>query len=204
LDNYPEMPAPDRTLAPEINNRLIHDELNYNVDILAEEHRKLMSTMSVEQRRVYDTIMNRVDDKKPGLFFLYGYGGTGKTYIWRSLAAAIRSRGEIVIAVASSGIAALLIAGGRTAHSRFNIPIIIHESSSCTITQDSDLATLIARAKLIIWDEAPMLHKHCFEAVDRAFRDILRTYNNGRLDIPFGGKVVVLGGDFRQILPVIP
>jgi len=132
-----------------------------------------------------------------GLFFLYGYGGTGKTYIWRSLAAAIRSRGETVIAVASSGIAALLIPGGRTAHSRFNIPIIIHESSSCTITPDSDLATLIARAKLIIWDEAPMLHKHCFEAVDRAFRDVLRAYNDGRLDIPFGGKVVVLGGDFR-------
>jgi len=70
LDDYPEMPALDRTLAPEINNRLIHDELNYNVDVLAEEHRRLMSTMSVEQRKVYDTIMNRVDDRKPWSFFL--------------------------------------------------------------------------------------------------------------------------------------
>ncbi|KEH19891.1 PIF1-like helicase [Medicago truncatula] len=115
--------------------------------------------MTVEQKQVYDTIMNRVDDKKPGLFFLYGYGGTGKTYIWRSLVETIRSRGEIVIVVASSGIAALLIPGGRTAHSRFNIPIVIHESLSCTITQDSDLATLIARAKLIICDEATI---QCF------------------------------------------
>jgi len=141
--------------------------------------------------------MERIDAKLPRFFFLYDYGGTGKTYLWRSLAAAIRSRGEIVIVVASSGIAALLIPGGRTAHYRFHIPLIIHEASSCNITSDSDLATLIARAKLIIWDEAPMLHKHCFESVDRAFRDILRSYNNGRLDIPFGGKVVVLGGDFR-------
>jgi ATP-dependent DNA helicase PIF1 len=49
-----------------------------------------------------------------------------------------------------------------------------------------------------------MMHKHCFEALDRSLRDILRNHNNGRTDIPFGGKVVVLGGDFRQILPVMP
>jgi ATP-dependent DNA helicase PIF1 len=49
-----------------------------------------------------------------------------------------------------------------------------------------------------------MMHKHCFEAVDRTLRDIMLEPNNGRNDIPFGGKVVVLGGDFRQILPVIP
>jgi len=204
IENYPEMPQPDRSLVPEITNRLIHDELHYNRPVLEEEHRKLMSTMTSEQRNVYDTIMKRVSEKKPGLFFLYGYGGTGKTYLWRSMASALRSKGEIVITVASSGIAALLIPGGRTAHSRFGIPIEIHETSSCNICPNSDLGQLIVRAKLIIWDEAPMLHKHCFESVDRAFRDVLRSSNNGNTDIPFGGKVVVLGGDFRQILPVIP
>ena len=49
-----------------------------------------------------------------------------------------------------------------------------------------------------------MMHKHCFEAVDRTLRDVLKDHNNGRTDLPFGGKVVVLGGDFRQILPVVP
>ncbi|MCI09934.1 ATP-dependent DNA helicase PIF1, partial [Trifolium medium] len=67
------------------------------------------------------------------------------------------------------------------------------------IGSNEPLAHLIRRAKLIIWDEAPMMHKHCFEAVDRTLRDIM---NEKRY--PFGGKVVVLGGDFRQILPVIP
>jgi ATP-dependent DNA helicase PIF1 len=109
------------------------------------------------------------------------------------LASALRTRGEIMIVVASSGIAALLIPEGRTAYSRFNIPLTIDEASSCNITSYSDLAALIVRAKLIIWDEGPMLHNHCFKSLDRAFRDVLRSYNNGRLDIPFGGKVVVLG-----------
>jgi len=109
-----------------------------------------------------------------------------------------------VLAVASSSIATLLIPGGRRAHSRFCIPIIVDEISTCGIHPKSPLAELIVKAKLIIWDEASMMHKHCFEALDRSLRDIMRTQNNGNTDIPFGGKVVVLGGDFRQILPVIP
>jgi thymidylate kinase len=52
-------------------------------------------------------------------FFIDGYGGTGKTFIWRAISAAIRSRGEIVLTIASNGIAALLIPGGRTAHYLF-------------------------------------------------------------------------------------
>lgn len=42
-----------------------------------------------------------------------------------------------------------------------------------------------------------MTHKHCFEAVDRTFRDILRNVDPNNENRPFGGKVVVLGGDFR-------
>jgi len=120
------------------------------------------------------------------------------------MCAALRSQGEIVLAVASSGIDALLIPGGRTAHSRFCIPFNVDECSTCTIEPDSHLAILIAKAKLIIWDEAPMMRKHCFEAVDRSFRDILKAVNARNKHIPFSGKVLVFGGDFRQILPVIP
>ena len=60
------------------------------------------------------------------------------------------------------------------------------------------------RAKLIIWDEAPIVHKHCLEAVDLSLRDLMRVYNELSMEMPFGGKTVVLGGDFRQILPVVP
>ena len=204
LSDFPPMPQADRSLVLDKQNILIHEETNYNQQVLGEEHLRLMSTMTAEQRGVYDTIMTRVDSSKPGLFFLYGYGGTGKTFIWRAMSAALRSRGDIVLAVASSGIASLLIPGGRTAHSRFGIPLQVHETSSCGIKPNTPLAALILRAKIIIWDEAPMLHSHCFEAVDRGFRDVLKIVDKRNKDIPFGGKVVVFGGDFRQILPVIP
>ncbi|KAK9174941.1 hypothetical protein WN944_026945 [Citrus x changshan-huyou] len=60
------------------------------------------------------------------------------------------------------------------------------------------------KTSLIIWDEAPMAHKFCFEALDKTLRDILRTrYENSSIK-PFGGLTIVCGGDFRQILPVVP
>jgi hypothetical protein len=45
---------------------------------------------------------------------------------------------------------------------------------------------------LIIWDEALMTNKQCFEALDRSLRDILSEIDNKLSDKPFGGKVVVL------------
>jgi len=49
----------------------------------------------------------------------------------------------------------------------------------------------------VVWDEAPMQHRHIMEAVDCSFRDVCDT------DKPFGGHTIVFGGDFQQTLPVI-
>ncbi|KAL7132194.1 hypothetical protein ABFS83_12G055800 [Erythranthe nasuta] len=204
LADFPTMPFPNMSLLPQVENRLIYDELNYDRSALAAEHLELLSSLNDEQRIVYDKIMVRVNERRGGLFFLYGYGGTGKTYIWRTLSAALRSKGEIVLTVASSGIASLLIPGGRTAHSRFAIPFNVHEESTCNIACESSLAELITKAKLIIWDEAPMIHKHCFEAVHQSLKDILSQSDPENENKPFGGKTVIFGGDFRQILPVVP
>ncbi|XP_076907331.1 uncharacterized protein LOC143563738 [Bidens hawaiensis] len=147
--------------------------------------------------------MNAVEANKGGVFFLYGYGGTGKAFLWKTLSVAIRSKGQIVLNVASSGIASLLLSGGRTAHSRFHIPINLNEDSTCSIKPGSDDAHLLKETKLIIWDEAPMIHKHAFEALDRTMTDVLTPNTSINSGIPFGGKVIVFGGDFRQVLPVI-
>ena len=48
-----------------------------------------------------------------------------------------------------------------------------------------------------------MSHRNCFEALDRSLRDILQLEDPQSVEKPFGGKVVVVGGDFRQILPVV-
>ncbi|XP_019179179.1 PREDICTED: uncharacterized protein LOC109174395 [Ipomoea nil] len=122
----------------------------------------------------------------------------------RTLSSKIRSRGDIVLNVASSGITSLLLPGGRTTHSRFAVPLSVNEDSTCNILQGIGLCKLIIKCKLIIWDEAPMTHKYSFEALDKTMRGILRFTVPSSDQKIFGGKKVVLGDDFRQILPVIP
>ncbi|XP_031108664.1 uncharacterized protein LOC116013152 [Ipomoea triloba] len=204
LKDYPHMPLPNYDDVVRCDNRLLWDELDYDRDALLKDSQTMERQLTDEQKVVYETVVNDVDHQKGGLYFVYGYGGTGKTFVWRALSAKIRSRGDIVINVASSGIASLLLPGGRTTHSRFAIPIAVTEDSTCNITQGSSLAELIIQCKLIIWDEAPMMHKHCFEALDRTLRDLFRFTDQNAGNRTFGGKTVVLGGDFRQILLVIP
>ncbi|KAA0043561.1 ATP-dependent DNA helicase PIF1-like [Cucumis melo var. makuwa] len=104
----------------------------------------------------------------------------------------------IVLEIATSEVAASILLSGRTTHSRFNIPLEASETSMCNISKQSAEAKLIRKAKLIIWDEAPMTEKYIIESVDRTLRDIMDCPH------PFGGKVIVFGGDFRQVLPVLP
>nr|XP_043616290.1 ATP-dependent DNA helicase pif1-like [Erigeron canadensis] len=199
LKNFGSMPLPTNTdLFEGSTNRLMQDKLSYSKSTMTAEHNRLCTSLTAEQKQVYNTILSSVAANSGGVYFLYGYGGTGKTFVWKTLSAALRSKRKIVLNVASSGIASLLLNDGRTTHSRFSIPININEDSVCHILPDSWLAELVKETSLIIWDEAPMIHRHSFESLDRTFRDILKT------EMPFGGKVIVFGGDFRQILPVVP
>ncbi|KAL8512339.1 hypothetical protein ACS0TY_018715 [Phlomoides rotata] len=105
-------------------------------------------------------------------FSLSGYGGTDKTFLWKTLSAKLRCEGKIVINVASSGTSSLLLPGGRTTHSRFSIPINYNEDSTCNIRQGSQLDELLPRYALIIWDEVPMVNRNCIEAFDTSLKDI--------------------------------
>ncbi|RZB69477.1 hypothetical protein D0Y65_039007, partial [Glycine soja] len=203
LKDYPSMPYPENAnLLTHADNNLILFELNFNNEELRSKFLNLFSQMTDQQAKIYNQIIQAVNKNEGGMFLLYGYGGTGKTFIWKTLAASLRADNKIVIMVASSGIASLLLPGGKTAHSKLKILVPIFEDSTCNIHQGTQLAELLNEASLIIWDEAPTAHKFCFEALDRSLRDVIKAKSSP--DKIFGGKVMVFGGDFRQILPVIP
>ncbi|XP_019157772.1 PREDICTED: uncharacterized protein LOC109154434 [Ipomoea nil] len=116
------------------------------------EHETLVTQLTNEHKNVYEFVMNDIDSKGCELFFVYGYGGIDKTFVWRMLSSKIWSRCDIVLNVASSGITSLLLPGGKTTHSRFAIPLSLNEDSTCNTSQGNDLAELIIRSKLIIWE----------------------------------------------------
>ncbi|XP_076934857.1 uncharacterized protein LOC143601293 [Bidens hawaiensis] len=202
LRRHQQMPFPDIETISRATNSLMVEELSYDTETMNNEFNHLFDSLTDEQRGVYNEIMNALVDKKGGVFFVYGYGGTGKTYLWKTLSTSISAKGDVVLNVASSGIASLLLEGGRTAHSRFLIPINLTEDSICPVKGNTDVYELLRQTSLIIWDEAPMIHKHAFEALDRTLNDVMNGDSANTSEALFGCKVV-FGGDFRQILPVV-
>ncbi len=158
--------------------------------------------LNLEQRAVYDIVMAVVN--RP-TFFIDGLGSTGKTFLYSCLLSTVRAQGRVVVVVASSGIIALLLDGGRTAHSRFKIPMQgLNSTSTCYISRDSELVAFLQAAALIVWDEVVMMHRHVFEAVNKSLQDIMAVINPAFKFLPFGGLVVVFSDKFRQILHVVP
>ena len=133
------------------------------------------------------------------MFFLDAPGGCGKTFLIETIFSTIRSEGKISIATAGSDLAATLLTRGRTVHSTFKVPLDITriEQPFCSIKKGTELSRLIQDCHAIVVDEATMLNKAVFEALDRTLKDIRSTNEI------MGGISVMLCGDFRQILPVI-
>ena len=155
--------------------------------LLLNKNEKLLNK---DQLQVYNSIITALQSESPltNTFFVDGPGGSGKTFLYNTILAKVRSSHKIALAVASSGIAAELLSGGRTAHSRFKIPIPIFETSTCNIPRNSSSENI---------SYAPMIHKHVLECLHKTLCDLTGS------PLPFGGKVILLGGDFRQVLPVI-
>ena len=91
-----------------------------------------MFKLTTEQRNVYDRILESVGNGKGDIFFLDAPGGTGKTFLINLLLGKVRSEGKIALGVATSGIAATLITGGRTAHSTFKLPLDLARNETAT------------------------------------------------------------------------
>ena len=131
-------------------------------------------------------------------FFLDGRGGTGKTMVYNTLIAYCRGHGLKVAPSAWTGIAATLLDGGRTCHNLFKLPVPILDTSVCKVASTSTHAAFLCSVTMFIIDEASMVPVHALRAIDEMLRDITN------VDAPFGGKIFLLGGAFRQVHPVVP
>ena len=102
--------------------RVIQDELDLCPGDESESVHDNVHHLNADQLRVFYAIIKCVYDHEVGakVFFIDGPGCTGKTFLYHTLLTKVRGRGEIALAMASSGIAALQLNGGRTLHSRMN------------------------------------------------------------------------------------
>jgi hypothetical protein len=157
---------------------------------------ELLSQFSDEQHAAMRLILTAIEaDHDTKLFGLLASAGCGKTLFANGLAAYLRAERRTMLCVAASGLAAILLLDGRTAHSALKIPIPANETSMCNLSA-ADRAAL-RNACLIIYDECSMVHSDVADTVERTLRDVMHN------DRCFGGKAVLFMGDFKQLLPVV-
>ena len=68
---------------------------------------------------------------------------------------------------------------------------------ACNIKPDSAYAETLRNVAVLIIDEASMVPKYALEAIDKLLQEIHENKH------PFGGTIMLLGGDFGQIMPVL-
>ena len=188
-------------LSPDTSDDREH--VNLDDEQLESEH--LYQSLTQDQTFIFDSIMHEVRQygplpclDRPRIFFIDASGGCGKTYMFNSLISMCLAEEYGVAASAWTGIASTLLRFGRTAHSLFKLPVPILNTSTCNVAANSRHASYLRSLSLILIDEASMIPLHAFNAIDILLRDLCRN------SVPFGGKLIVLAGDFRQTLPVTP
>ncbi|XP_075507582.1 uncharacterized protein LOC142544417 [Primulina tabacum] len=130
LDDFDLPSISDEFLEETPLPKIIEDELSYQI---SDDDLRSIERLNAQQRLAFDTIIESIMHNQSKLFFIDGPRGTSKTFLYRSMLAHLRKMGKIIIAVATSGIAATLLQGGRTAHSRFQIPLRPTASTLCNI-----------------------------------------------------------------------
>ncbi|XP_046468080.2 uncharacterized protein [Neodiprion pinetum] len=102
---------------------------------------------------------------------------------------------ENIETFAKKGIAAILLPYGTTAHKTFGLPLTLQKEG--TIFTNATMKKKIQSIDVFIWDECSMIPKNALELIDTTLKDIMEDTS------PFGGKTIILGGDFRQVLPIV-
>nr|XP_015925120.2 uncharacterized protein LOC107452988 [Parasteatoda tepidariorum] len=158
---------------------------------------RMYQQLNEKQREIVDTIIQALEDPTPAAkcFFIDGPGGTGKTFVYSTLHRIVTGRLKKVKCMAYTGIAAILLPSGQTTHRTFGLKVPLTSDSRSSIKPGLPKANALKGAHMCLMDEAPMMSKYGLHNIDELLRAIC---NN----MSFGGKVMVLGGDFRQCCPV--
>ena len=181
---------------------VIREEMDYDRSELEASVQDVIPKFTQDQAEIFKIVLKAVKENQSMWAFIDARGGCGKTFLINAILAAVRSLepgGCVALAMATTGIASNLLDLGRTFHSRLKAPLNPAEDSTLHISGQSGLAKLVRMARLLLIDESTMLDRFLLEALDRFLQDL-----KDQPEQTFGGKILLLAGDFRKCLQVVP
>jgi hypothetical protein len=191
------MQLPERPTCVPLSEALCFRKHVFDQETCITQRDMCVSQFTDQQQHAYAEVLASVNGQSStNVYAVLSSAGCGKTMWVTGLTWALRAQGCTVLNVAASALAATLLPGGCTAHSAFRIPIPTTDESYCGVKGAE--RELIRQCKCICYDEVSMVSKEVAECLNRLLQDIMNC------SLPFGGKVVVFLGDFKQLLPVAP
>ena len=157
------------------NKELRRETASYDMSYEARCYEENVKTMRPDQSALFHAVKKAIDAGTGNIFFADGPGGSGKTYVEKTLLHYVRSQKKIALACAWSGVAATLLEGGRTCHSIFGFPVPLPaDNVPCKISAQDGRAKVLKAASLIIWDEISMSPCQAVDAADYMLRDFMQ------------------------------
>jgi hypothetical protein len=92
LEDFPTLPKSTDVPLVHGGNRLVQEELAYDQHSLTTYADNVENRLNDDHRNAYETNLNVMTNKKGKLFFVYGNGGTGKTFVLKMLLSYLRGQ----------------------------------------------------------------------------------------------------------------
>ena len=106
------------------------------------------------------------------LIYLDGPAGSGKTFVYNTVIGILKCKGLTYTCVAPTGLAASLLDGGRTVHSKFKISLNADNATTANIKAHEEPASEIRKSSLLVWDEISMCGKFLLESVSKCYQHL--------------------------------
>jgi len=189
------------------------DEQQYHIDVADELNRikapekinvrAVRAAMTDDQAAIFDLMLQLKQRRRQGarqlpqvLTAVIGPAGTGKTFLYKNSWAVLANAGVRVIATATTNKAATLL-GCETVHTAFAVTA----NKKISLKSNPKRATMIKYAEVVFIDEVSMLRADTLEAISWALQ---QSAAPDRRHLPFGGRSVIVWGDFHQLPAVVP
>ena len=174
VDSY-KLPVPAEASRRDWGTLELERELAYDREHEQREFERLFALIQAcpEQLQAWNAIQDALNGGPTNVVFVDGPAGSGKTTLYKAVLHQQRAMGNVALAQAMLGIAALLLPGGRTVHSRDKLPVPLPlKDASCAVSPSSARGRLLHRASVTVWDEIGCAPLAAIEAVDRLYKDI--------------------------------
>ena len=150
--NELRLPSPVRPVYVDPLDLDLVRERNYDRQATQDFLDRNEAKLNAGQREIYDRIIALATLGQGGSVFIDASGGTGKKFLLEVALAKLRLADKIVLAVASSGIAATMLTGGRTAHKMFHIPLELEQDqkNAALVKKNSSVGKMLRHADVIL------------------------------------------------------